>query len=125
MPKNWMWDESEQLLRVIDFERAELQPAPRRDLSRLRYRILHHNPELNAAFHNGYGRTLTEDDVVACRAYGALDAVDALAWGCGIMTSAWSTKPTRCWTTCAWKAATACGAGGLRERHFLPPPLPP
>jgi len=81
MPKNWMWDESEQLLRVIDFERAELQPAPRRDLSRLRYRILLHHPELNAAFHNGYGRTLTEDEVVACRAYGALDAVDALAWG--------------------------------------------
>ncbi|MDO0936562.1 aminoglycoside phosphotransferase family protein [Streptomyces sp. DG2A-72] len=81
MPKHWMWDESEQLLRVIDFERAELQPAPRRDLSRLRYRILHHNPDLNAAFHHGYGRTLTEAEVAACRAYGALDAVDSLAWG--------------------------------------------
>ncbi|MBC9723983.1 aminoglycoside phosphotransferase family protein [Streptomyces sp. TRM68367] len=81
MPKNWMWDESEQLLRVIDFERAELQPAPRRDLSRLRYRILHHNPDLNAAFHHGYGRTLTEEEATACRAYGALDAVDSLAWG--------------------------------------------
>lgn len=81
MPKNWMWDESEQVLRVIDFERAELQPAPRRDLSRLRYRILHHTPDLNAAFHHGYGRTLTEEEAAACRAYGALDAVDSLAWG--------------------------------------------
>ncbi|MFG3363496.1 phosphotransferase [Streptomyces sp. NPDC048156] len=81
MPKNWMWDESEQLMRVIDFERAELQPAPQRDLSRLRYRILHHNPDFNAAFHHGYGRTLTEEEAAACRAYGALDAVDSLAWG--------------------------------------------
>ncbi|MGW3031254.1 phosphotransferase [Streptomyces sp. NPDC001178] len=81
MPKNWMWHETEQVLRIIDFERAELQPAPRRDLSRLRYRILHHRADLNAAFHNGYGRALTEEEAAACRAYGALDAVDSLAWG--------------------------------------------
>ncbi|WP_244174836.1 aminoglycoside phosphotransferase family protein [Streptomyces misionensis] len=81
MPKNWMWDEAEQLLRIIDFERAELQPASRRDLSRLRYRILLQRPDLDAAFHYGYGRPLTEEELAACRAYGALDAVDSLTWG--------------------------------------------
>ncbi|MFF4520460.1 aminoglycoside phosphotransferase family protein [Streptomyces bluensis] len=81
MPKNWMWDETEQRLRIIDFERAELQPAARRDFSRLRYRILLQRPDLDAAFHHGYGRKLTEEEVAACRAYGALDALDALSWG--------------------------------------------
>ncbi|WP_327745088.1 aminoglycoside phosphotransferase family protein [Streptomyces europaeiscabiei] len=81
MPKNWMWDETEQRLRIIDFERAELLPAAYRDLSRLRYRILHHRPDLNAAFHHGYGRPLTTEELVACRAYGALDALDSLNWG--------------------------------------------
>lgn len=81
MPKNWMWEETEQLLRVIDFERAELRPAAYRDLSRLRYRILHHRPDLDAAFHHGYGRRLTEEEQSAGRAYAALDAADALSWG--------------------------------------------
>lgn len=81
MPKNWMWDETEQRLRVIDFERAELRPAAYRDLSRLRYRILCNRPDLNAAFHHGYGRPLTEEEQIACRTYGALDALDCLDWG--------------------------------------------
>ncbi|MPY38561.1 aminoglycoside phosphotransferase family protein [Streptomyces phyllanthi] len=81
MPKNWMWDEAEQRLRVIDFERAELQPAARRDFSRLRYRVLLQRPDLDAAFHHGYGRRLTEDELVACRAFGAFDALDSLSWG--------------------------------------------
>jgi hypothetical protein len=81
MPKNWMWEEAEQLLRVIDFERAELRPAAYRDLSRLRYRVLHHHPDLDAAFHHGYGRHLTEQEQLACRAYAALDALDSLSWG--------------------------------------------
>ncbi|MFE7269387.1 aminoglycoside phosphotransferase family protein [Streptomyces sp. NPDC057623] len=81
MPKNWLWHESEQRLRVIDFERAELQPAARRDFSRLRYRLLLHQPNRNTAFHHGYGRQLSEAELTACRAYGALDALDSLAWG--------------------------------------------
>ncbi|MGW2702317.1 aminoglycoside phosphotransferase family protein [Streptomyces sp. NPDC001340] len=81
MPKNWMWDETEQRLRIIDFERAELQPAAHRDLSRLRYRILHHQPNLDAAFHHGYGRPLTEEEQVACQTHAAVDALDSLAWG--------------------------------------------
>ncbi|SMF70781.1 aminoglycoside phosphotransferase family protein [Streptomyces sp. Amel2xC10] len=81
MPKNWMWDETEQRLRVIDFERAELRSAAYRDMSRLRYRILCHRPDLDAAFHHGYGRPLTEEEHSACRAYAALDALDSLDWG--------------------------------------------
>jgi hypothetical protein len=81
MPKNWMWDETEQRLRVIDFERSELRPAAYRDLSRLRYRILCNRPDLNAAFHHGYGRPLTEEEQIACRTYGAWDALDCLDWG--------------------------------------------
>lgn len=81
MPKNWMWDETEQRLRVIDFERAELRPAVYRDLSRLRYRILRNRPDLDAAFHHGYGRPLTEEEQIACRTYGAMDALDCLDWG--------------------------------------------
>ncbi|MEU6352887.1 aminoglycoside phosphotransferase family protein [Streptomyces sp. NPDC047072] len=81
MPKNWMWDETEQRLRVIDFERAELRSAAYRDLSRLRYRVLCNRPDLNAAFHHGYGRPLTEEEQIACRTYGALDALDCLDWG--------------------------------------------
>ncbi|MGW1614933.1 aminoglycoside phosphotransferase family protein [Streptomyces sp. NPDC002285] len=81
MPKNWMWDETEQRLRVIDFERAELRPAAQRDLSRLRYRVLCHRPDLDVAFHHGYGRRLTEEEQLACRAYAALDALDSMDWG--------------------------------------------
>lgn len=81
MPKNWMWDQTEQRLRVIDFERAELRPAAHRDLSRLRYRVLCHRPDLDAAFHHGYGRRLTEEEQLACRAYAALDALDSMDWG--------------------------------------------
>ena len=81
MPKNWLWDESEQRLRIIDFERAELQPAVQRDLSRLHYRVLRNQPSLDAAFHHGYGRLLSVEEQVARRAYAALDALDSLSWG--------------------------------------------
>ncbi len=81
MPRNWLWEESEQFLRVIDFERAELRSAASRDMSRLRYRVLYHHPDLDAAFHHGYGRRLTEEEQVASRAYAALDALDSLSWG--------------------------------------------
>ncbi|XUL85302.1 hypothetical protein ACQ86D_00185 [Streptomyces galilaeus] len=47
-------------------------------MSRLRYRILYRRPDLDAAFHHGYGRRLTAEKQVACRAYAALDS---LSWG--------------------------------------------
>lgn len=81
MPKNWMWDEREQRLRVIDFERTQREPAERRDLSRLHYRVLHHQPDLAAAFYDGYARTLTAEGQQARIAYAALDALDGILWG--------------------------------------------
>lgn len=81
MPKNWMWEEHEQRLRIIDFERTQLEAATRRDLSRLHYRILHHRPDLAAAFYSGYGRPLSPDELHAGRAYAVLDALDSVCWG--------------------------------------------
>lgn len=81
MPKNWMWEESEQRLRVIDFERTQLEAAARRDLSRLHYRVLHHRPDLAAAFYSGYGRPLSREEEQARAAYAVLDALDSVRWG--------------------------------------------
>jgi hypothetical protein len=81
MPKNWMWEEREQRLRVIDFERTQLEAAARRDLSRLHYRILHQRPDLAAAFYSGYGRRLSPEELHARMAYAVLDALDSVCWG--------------------------------------------
>ncbi|MBZ3904516.1 aminoglycoside phosphotransferase family protein [Streptomyces griseiscabiei] len=81
MPRNWLWDETEQRLRIIDFEQAELQTAARRDFSRLRYRVLFNRPDLDDAFHYGYGRRPTQEELAACRSYASVDALDALCWG--------------------------------------------
>ncbi|WP_257134326.1 aminoglycoside phosphotransferase family protein [Streptomyces sp. st77] len=81
MPRNWMWDEREQQLRVVDFERTQLEPATRRDLSRLHYRVLHHQPEVAAAFYSGYGWPLSAEEEAARTKYAVLDALDAVRWG--------------------------------------------
>ncbi|MGX1668592.1 phosphotransferase enzyme family protein [Streptomyces sp. NPDC055400] len=81
MPRNWLWEQAEQRLRVIDFERTCIEAAVWRDLPRLTYRILRGRQDLEAAFKAGYGRTLTIDERHACAAYAALDAVSALRWG--------------------------------------------
>ncbi|WP_327359326.1 phosphotransferase enzyme family protein [Streptomyces sp. NBC_01304] len=81
MPRNWLWDQAEQRLRIIDFERACVEAAAWRDLPRLTYRILRGRPDLESAFQTGYGRALTIDERQACSAYAALDAVSALSWG--------------------------------------------
>ncbi|MET9374871.1 aminoglycoside phosphotransferase family protein [Streptomyces sp. NPDC002992] len=81
MPRNWMWDERAQRLRVIDFERTQLEPATRRDLSRLHYRILHHRPDMAAAFYSGYGRPPSAEEEASRRKYAVLDALDAVRWG--------------------------------------------
>lgn len=81
MPRNWLWDQAEQRLRIIDFERTCIESAVWRDFPRLRYRILCGRPDLDAAFEAGYERTLTADERQACSAYAALDAVSALRWG--------------------------------------------
>ncbi|WP_406303696.1 aminoglycoside phosphotransferase family protein [Streptomyces sp. NBC_00885] len=80
-PRNWIWDASERLLRLIDFERTCIEPAVRRDLPRLELRILPARPKLREAFYDGHGRQLTPEELHACAAYGALDVVSALKWG--------------------------------------------
>ncbi|MCX5555381.1 aminoglycoside phosphotransferase family protein [Streptomyces sp. NBC_00038] len=81
MPRNWLWDQAERRLRIIDFERTCIESAVWRDLPRLGYRILRGRPDLEAAFEEGYGRTLTAEERQASSAYAALDAVSALRWG--------------------------------------------
>lgn len=79
--RNWMWDQHEQRLRVIDFERTQYEPAVRRDLSRLYYRDLYQRPDLAIAFASGYARPLTRDEQRARIAYGVLDALDSVRFG--------------------------------------------
>jgi aminoglycoside phosphotransferase len=81
MPRNWLWDPAEQVLRLIDFERSSIEPSAHRDLPRLHYRLLHDRPDLQAAFYCGLGRTPNDAERHACAAYGALDAVSALRYG--------------------------------------------
>ncbi|WP_226599977.1 aminoglycoside phosphotransferase family protein [Streptomyces violascens] len=81
MPRNWLWDPTEQVLRIIDFERADTRPSAQRDLPRLSYRILYDRPDLEASFFNGLGRKLCETERHAVTAYGALDAMSLLRYG--------------------------------------------
>lgn len=80
-PRNWMWDDREQYLRVIDFERTQREPAVRRDLSRLYYRDLYQRPDLAAAFASGYAHPLTPEEQQARIPYGVLDALDSVRFG--------------------------------------------
>ncbi|MEV6723569.1 aminoglycoside phosphotransferase family protein [Streptomyces xanthochromogenes] len=81
MPRNWLWDPTEQVLRIIDFERTGIEPSAHRDLPRLHYRLLYDRPDLQAAFYTGRGRTPDAFERHACAAYGALDAMSALRYG--------------------------------------------
>lgn len=81
MPRNWLWDGTEQRLRIIDFERTCVESVVWHDFPRLGYRILRGRRDLEVAFEAGYGRTLTADEHQACSAYASLDAVSALHWG--------------------------------------------
>lgn len=81
MPRNWLWDPAERVLRVIDFERADIRPSAQRDLPRLCYRVLYDRPDLEASFFNGLGRRPGEAERHAVTAYGALDAVSLLRYG--------------------------------------------
>ncbi|MFE9407341.1 aminoglycoside phosphotransferase family protein [Streptomyces sp. NPDC006704] len=81
MPRNWLWDPTEQCLRIVDFERASIEPSAHRDLPRLHYRLLYDRPDLQAAFYGGLGRVLSDAERHACAAYGALDAMSALRYG--------------------------------------------
>ncbi|WP_354639988.1 aminoglycoside phosphotransferase family protein [Kitasatospora camelliae] len=82
-PRNWIVDTTSgdgMLVRLIDFERSQVEEAVRRDLMRIVYQITAHQPELREAFFDGYGRTLTDAEQAGCRAYAAIDCPSALRW---------------------------------------------
>ncbi|MGW2858341.1 aminoglycoside phosphotransferase family protein [Streptomyces sp. NPDC001205] len=81
MPRNWLWDPAEQVLRIIDFERADVRPSAQRDLPRLCFRILYGRPDLEASFFDGLGRRLGEAERQAVTAYAAVDAMSLLRYG--------------------------------------------
>ncbi|NBM18246.1 phosphotransferase enzyme family protein [Streptomyces sp. GC420] len=80
-PRNWVWDEGQRRLHIVDFARTCVEPAVRRDLPCLEYGVLGGRPELRAAFYEGYGRELDEDERLACSAYAAMAATGTLRRG--------------------------------------------
>ncbi|MEV3857653.1 aminoglycoside phosphotransferase family protein [Streptomyces sp. NPDC050095] len=81
MPKNWLWDSAEQFLRIIDFERTCRDVPARIDFARLTFRRLRQRPDLENAFWSGFGRSLSDEEELACRVHAAVDALDSLVWG--------------------------------------------
>ncbi|MGI8334336.1 aminoglycoside phosphotransferase family protein [Actinomadura scrupuli] len=79
-PRNFLWERRTCRLALIDFERAEPGPAVR-DLVRLEYGTWDDRPELRAAFLDGYGRDLTDDEQRALTCLAGLDALSGLQWG--------------------------------------------
>ncbi|MFG2716912.1 aminoglycoside phosphotransferase family protein [Streptomyces sp. NPDC048416] len=117
MPRNWLWDPAEQVLRIIDFERADIRPSAQRDLPRLSYRILYGRPDLEASFFHGLGRKLCEAERHAVTMYGALDAMSLLRYGLEHQDLASVDEAhtmLRNLHTEHLRAATGGGAGGRR-----------
>ncbi|MEU6082570.1 aminoglycoside phosphotransferase family protein [Streptomyces sp. NPDC047108] len=80
-PRNWLWDEANQLIRLTGFEESCAEPAVRRDLAGLEYGPLRARSDLRSAFYAGYGRELTDDERRACASYAAVDALSSLRQG--------------------------------------------
>jgi hypothetical protein len=78
-PRNWLLDHAG-TLRVIDFEHARIG-LQARDFVRLQFRFWTCRPDLRAAFFDGYGRCVTEDEHQVIRHCGAVDALTALVRG--------------------------------------------
>lgn len=78
-PRNWLLDQAG-TLRVIDFEHARIG-LQARDFVRLQFRFWASRPDLRAAFFDGYGRSLTEEENQIIRHCGAIDALTALVRG--------------------------------------------
>ncbi|MFJ8628167.1 phosphotransferase family protein [Kitasatospora sp. NPDC093550] len=82
-PRNWLVDRDtngQLAVGVIDFERSQVEEPVRRDLMRVMLQLTPHRPDLRAAFLTGYGRALTAEERVACRAWAAIDCPAALRW---------------------------------------------
>jgi hypothetical protein len=76
-PRNWIVVDG--LLHVIDFEFATSH-CWCKDLGRLFYQPWQERPEAREAFLDGYGRSLTADDIGVLLALGAAAAVSTIAW---------------------------------------------
>ena len=76
-PRNWIVVAG--LLHVIDFEFARPH-CWLHDLGRLFYQPWQEHPDARAAFLDGYGRSLTEDDIGVLLALGASSAVSTIVW---------------------------------------------
>ncbi|MFH9561249.1 phosphotransferase [Streptomyces globisporus] len=77
--RNLRWDESADVLYVIDFERSEPGPAVR-DFVRLSD-AWHGQPELFQALMDGYGRPFTPEEEAQFTVLSVLDAVSGIAYG--------------------------------------------
>ncbi|MEU8543885.1 phosphotransferase [Streptomyces sp. NPDC048717] len=77
--RNLRWDESADILYVIDFERSEEGPALR-DFVRLSD-AWHGRPDLFQAVMDGYGRPLTPEEENQLTVLSVLDAVSGISYG--------------------------------------------
>ncbi|OEV03792.1 hypothetical protein AN219_37950 [Streptomyces nanshensis] len=79
--RNWLWHAGDEHLAVVDFERSRFGPAVS-DLVRLAYDgPWGEQPDLQAAFMTGYGRTLSVEEERALPALAAVDAASGMAFG--------------------------------------------
>lgn len=78
-PRNWLIDED--VVRVIDFGRADLRP-PTEDFVRLARQDFARNPQLEAAFLDGYGRDPRDPD--QWRRDLLAEAVGTAVWAYGV-----------------------------------------
>ncbi|MFD9060500.1 aminoglycoside phosphotransferase family protein [Kitasatospora purpeofusca] len=82
-PRNWIVRRDGNgwlVVGVIDFERSQVEEPVRRDLMRVTMQLTPHRPDLRAAFASGYGRELSAEERLACRAWAAIDCPAALRW---------------------------------------------
>ncbi|MHC8607029.1 phosphotransferase [Paenarthrobacter ureafaciens] len=77
-PRNWLYDDG--AVKVIDFGRADLRPWVH-DVVRLSHQQFRTNPELEAAFHHGFGRLVrTPEEAGVWRLENLNQAVGTVVW---------------------------------------------
>lgn len=78
-PRNWLVDNSN-LVWMIDFGRAGGRDVWLRDIERMYFAEWYERPDLQAAFLDGYGKALTEDDIERLRGIGAAGSIGGRLW---------------------------------------------
>ena len=76
-PRNWLVADGQ--VQVIDFGEVGLDVWVN-DLARLWFGSWSERPDLKEVFFDGYGRTMTGDDLAILLGCGALDAVRTVVW---------------------------------------------